>query len=154
MQQTPPGIFSKIQYFCAYQERSHAEVKEKLYSLGLYKKQVDLLLAQLIEENFLNEERFATQFAGGKFRIKSWGRIKIKYELQQKKVSQYNISKALDSIDETEYQLGLQKLARKKWQHLKKEQPIIMKHKIMQFLLQKGYERYLVKAAVDKIANP
>ncbi len=147
------GIISKIQHFCAFQERSHKDVKEKLYGFGLYKVQVETLMAQLIEENYLNEERFATQFAGGKFRIKNWGRIKIKYELQQKKVSIYNINKALDAIDDTAYLYTLQKLAAKKWQLLKGNQPIIRKIKTIQFLLQKGYERHLAKAAVDKIAS-
>ena len=72
--------------------------------------QVEVVLAQLIEDNYLNEERFANTFARGKFRIKKWGRIKIKFELQQKRVSPYNINKALDEIDETAYQETLQKL--------------------------------------------
>ena len=61
----------KIKHFCSYQERSHQEVKEKLYSFGLYKADVELLLSQMIEENYLNEERFAIAFAGGRFRIKN-----------------------------------------------------------------------------------
>src|SRR6187401_2447386 len=85
----------KIKHYCAYQERSHYEVKEKLYSFGLYKNEVELLLSQLVEENYLNEERYAIAFAGGKFRIKQWGRVKIKYELKQKQVSEYSIKKAL-----------------------------------------------------------
>ena len=83
----------KAKQYCAYQERSHSEVKEKLYSFGLYKKDVDELLSELISENYLNEERFAIMFAGGKFRIKQWGRIKIKYALKQKQVSEYCIKK-------------------------------------------------------------
>jgi len=153
LEQPAPGITSKIKRFCAFQERSHKDVKEKLYSLGLYKSQVEILLTQLIEENYLNEERFAKQFTGGKFRMKSWGRIKIKYELQQKKVSAYNISKALDTIDEDAYLQSLQKLAAKKWQLLKADQLMMRKFKTLQFLLQKGYERNLAKAAVDKIVS-
>ncbi|HRD43896.1 MAG TPA: RecX family transcriptional regulator, partial [Ferruginibacter sp.] len=101
--------WQKIKHYCAYQERSHKEVKEKLYGFGLYKAEVELLLTQLIEENYLNEERFATAFAGGKFRMKQWGRQKIKYELKQKQVSDYCIKKALAAIDGEQYEKILYK---------------------------------------------
>src|ERR1700709_658618 len=88
---TREQALQKARHYCGYQERCHSEVKEKLYSLGLHKQQVEECLSQLIEENYLNEERFAQQFAGGKFRMKQWGRVKIKYELKQKQVSEYCI---------------------------------------------------------------
>ena len=77
----------KIKRYCAYQERSHKEVMDKLYSWGFYKKEAELLLSQLIEEGYLNEERFAILFAGGKFRIKHWGKKKIEQALKEKQVS-------------------------------------------------------------------
>src|SRR5688500_6130993 len=97
---TPEQAFQKIKQYCAYQERSHAEVKEKLYSFSLFKSDVESLISRLIEEDYLNEERFAKMFAGGKFRMKHWGRVKIRYELKQKQVSEYNIKKALQEIAE------------------------------------------------------
>jgi regulatory protein len=137
--------FQKIKHYCAYQERSHREVKEKLYSFGLWKKDVEPILSQLIEENYLNEERFAMQFAGGKFRMKQWGRIKIRYELQQKQVSEYCIRKALASIGEETYQKTFEKLATQKLTALKSEKNIfIKKRKLQDFLLQKGYEPSLM----------
>src|SRR6476620_10497067 len=90
----------KIKHYCAYQERNHKEVKDKLYSFGLYRQEVEALLSQLIEEGYLNEERFAIAFAGGKFRLRQWGRVKIQYELKQKGISEYCIRKALMSIEE------------------------------------------------------
>jgi regulatory protein len=81
---TTEQAFQKLKHFCAWQERCHSEVKEKAFSLGLRKAQADELVSRLIEENYLNEERFARQFAGGKFRMKQWGRIKIKSGLKQK----------------------------------------------------------------------
>ena len=114
----------KIKQYCTYQERCHAEVKEKLYAFGLYKKDVEQLMSQLIEENYLNEERFAIQYAGGKFRMNQWGRIKIKYALKQKQVSDYCIKKALKEINESDYKKTLQKLAEKKLKTLKKEKNI------------------------------
>lgn len=135
----------KAKQYCAYQERCHAEVKEKLYSLGLYKNEVEELLSVLIEENYLNEERFAIQYAGGKFRIKHWGRVKIKQALKQKQVSEYCIKKALKGIDEKEYNATLQKLYEQKLKTLKTEKNIfIKKRKLQDHLLQKGFETGLV----------
>ncbi len=136
----------KIKQYCTYQERCHAEVKEKLYAFGLYKKDVEQLMSQLIEENYLNEERFAIQYAGGKFRMNQWGRIKIKYALKQKQVSDYCIKKALKEINESDYKKTLQKLAEQKLKTLKSEKNIfIKKRKLQDYLLQKGYESELVR---------
>ena len=104
----------QVKQFCVYRERCHSEVKEKLYSLGLYKNDVEQLMAQLIEENYLNEERFAKQYAGGKFRMNHWGKVKITYELKQKQVSAYNIRRALQAITDADYFATLQKLAEAK----------------------------------------
>jgi regulatory protein len=135
----------KIGQFCAYQERNHKEVKEKLYSYGLYKDQVEELISKLIQENFLNEERYAIAYAGGKFRAKDWGKNKIKYGLKQHQVSDYCIKKALKTIDEEEYVKTLQKLYAAKEKTLKSEKNIfIKKRKIQQYLMQKGYEVSLI----------
>ena len=142
---TPGQSFEKAKYYCAYQARCHSEVKEKLYSFGLYKKDVEELLSKLIEENYLNEERFAIQFANGRFRIKQWGKVKIKYELKQKQVSEYCIKKALASINEKEYLKTVQKLFVAKQQTLKSEKNIfIKKKKIQEYLLQKGFETAII----------
>ena len=117
----------KAKQYCAYQERCHSEVKEKLYSLGMNKKEVDELLSDLISDNYLNEERFAIQFAGGKFRIKQWGRVKIKYGLKQKQISEYCIKKALAAIDERDYNKTLEKLFEQKLKTLKAEKNIFIK---------------------------
>lgn len=135
----------KAKQYCAYQERCHSEVKEKLYSFGLYKKDVDELLSELITENYLNEERFAIQYAGGKFRLKQWGRVKIKYALKQKQVSDYCIKKALTGISEPDYLNTLQNLYEQKLRSLKGEKNIfIKKRKLKDHLLQKGFEPGLV----------
>jgi regulatory protein len=152
-QLTKEQAFQKAKHYCGYQERSHTEVKEKLYSFGLYKQQVEELLSQLIEENYLNEERFAIQFAGGRFRMKQWGRVKIKYELKQKRVSEYCIKKALKEIDEEDYLRTLQKLATKKWATIKGEgvNQYVKLSKTTDYLLQKGYEPDLIKQAIAGI---
>jgi regulatory protein len=142
---TKEQAFQKAKYYCAYQERCHAEVKEKLYSMGLWKKDVEEIISQLIEENYLNEERYAIAFAGGKFRMRQWGRIKITFELRQKMISAYCIKKALKQIDAADYEKTLLKLAEEKWQSLKSEKNIfIKKRKTQDYLLQKGFEHEMI----------
>ena len=142
----------KAKYYCAYQERCHSEVKEKLYSLGMNKKEVDELLSELITDNYLNEERFAIQFAGGKFRIKQWGRVKIKYALKQKQVSEYCIKKALKGIDERDYTKTAEKLFEQKLKTLKTEKNIfIKKRKLQDYLLQKGFETSTISKLIAAI---
>ena len=148
---TPDQAFQKIKQFCAYQERCHREVTEKLYGYGLYKKDVEIILSRLIEENYLNEERFAIAFAGGKFRIKQWGRVKIKYDLKQKGISNYCITLALKEIDEETYLETLKTLATKKWESLKGEQYLNRRAKTTGYLLQKGFEQHLIGAVIEEI---
>ena len=148
---TPDQAFQKIKQYCAYQERCHREVTEKLYGYGLYKKDVEIILTNLIEENFLNEERFAIAFAGGKFRMKQWGRVKIKYDLKQKGVSNFCITLALKEIDEDNYLKTLQSVANKKWESLKGEQYLNSRAKTTAYLLQKGFEQTLIAAAIEEI---
>ena len=143
-QLTNEQALQKLKQYCAYQERSHSEVKEKLYLLGIWKKEHDQIIATLIEENYLNEERFAIAYAGGKYRIKHWGRTKIRYELKQKQVSDYCIKKALAQIDEEEYLNTLTALAEKRYESLKNEQYLVRRKKTIDHLIQKGYEVPLV----------
>ncbi|HZG23895.1 MAG TPA: regulatory protein RecX [Chitinophagaceae bacterium] len=144
----------KLKHYCAYQERCHQEVKEKLYSLEMHKQDVEIIISQLIEENYLNEERFAIQYAGSKFRIKHWGKVKIKHALKQKQVSEYCIRKAIGQIDEDDYMKTLQKLGATKWNLLAGEKNIFVKKRKMQdFLLQKGFETDLVKDVLDELSK-
>ena len=150
---TPEQAFQKLKQYCAYQERSHSEVQEKLYALGVWKKDHAEIISKLIEENYLNEERFAIAFAGGKFRIKHWGRVKIKYELKQKQVSDYSIRKALKQIDEQDYLNSLSKIAIQKYESHKNEQYLIRKKKTMDYLMHKGYESNLITEVMQTIAK-
>lgn len=147
---TKEQALQKLKHYCAYQERCHSEVKEKLYELGVRRAEHDEIIATLIEENYLNEERFAIAFARGKFRMKQWGRVKIKYELKQKQVSEYCIKKAMKQITEEDYIQTLQKLADDKYESLKGEQYLIRKKKTMDYLLHKGFETDLVRKVMEK----
>jgi regulatory protein len=149
---TPQQAVPKIKQYCAYQERCHSEVKDKLYSFGLNKNEVEVLISKLIEENYLNEERFAIQFAGGKFRVKQWGKVKIKYQLKQKQVSEYCIKKALAAIDVEDYLNALKKLAELKIKNMKGEKNTFTRKKQLQdHLRMKGYENELVNEVVNKM---
>lgn len=148
---TPEQAWQKIKHFCAYQERCHFETKEKLFGFGLSKTDVETLISRLIEEDYLNEARFAAQFAGGHFRIKKWGRVKIVYALKQKRVSSVNIKSALKEIDEENYKAILMKLAEAKWKLLKHEQYLNRQAKTSQYLMNKGYEPTLVQETIQQI---
>lgn len=143
----------KLRHYCAYQERCHSEVKEKLYSFGLRKQEVEESISLLIEENYLNEERFAIHFAGGKFRMKQWGRVKIKYELKQKNVSEYCIRKAIQSIDEEAYQKTIHQLAAKKWKSIRGEgvNLFVKMGKTKNYLQQRGFEPLLIQQAIQRL---
>jgi len=148
---TPKQALPKIKQYCAYQERCHAEVKDKLYGFGLHKNDVEDIIVQLITENYLNEERFAIHFAGGKFRMKQWGRGKIKQALKQKQVGDYCIKIALKQIEDKDYMNTLNKLYEQKLKTLKGEKNIfIKKRKLQDFLLQKGYEYDLINELFAK----
>lgn len=140
--------------FCNYQERSHQEVRNKLYDLGASKTEIEYTIAQLIEKDLINEERFARGIARGKFRLKQWGRVKIKVQLKQHKISEYCIKKAMTEIGDDEYEQVLQKLTSRKWNDYKTAKILSQrKYKVIQYLLQKGYEINLVQNAINKLIN-
>ncbi|MCS3798240.1 regulatory protein RecX [Niastella sp. OAS944] len=149
-QLTKEQALQKLRHYCAYQERCHMEVKEKLYSFGLRKQVVEESISQLIEEDYLNEERFAIQYAGGKFRMKQWGRVKIKHALQQKQVSAYCVNKAMKEINDDDYEKTLHKLAEQKWNSVTGEgvNLFVKMSKTSDYLLQKGYEAELVRGVI------
>ena len=141
----------RIRHYCAYQDRAQQEVRDKLYELGMTKDEVEEIMSDLIAENFLNEERFAVQFAGGHFRIKGWGKVKIQHALQQKRVSSYNIKIGLKAIDGDAYLKTLEQLATKKWNSLKGERGLSRMAKTYAFLQQRGFEPILYQPIVQKL---
>ena len=127
-------------------------VGRKLWDLGVRKAEHDEIIAALIELDYLNEERFAIQYAGGKFRMKEWGRKKIYYALKEKQVSDYCINKALKLIPQADYLKTLYTLAEKKYEALKAEQYLVRRKKTMDYLMQKGFEPDLVTKVVKEVA--
>lgn len=142
----------KIINYCVYRERSHQEVRDKLYSYGLYKKDVENIIAELINQNYLNEERYTESYVSGHFNIKKWGRKKILQALKQKNASAYLINKAIKSIDDDVYKNTLKELLQKKISSLKKEKsPQLKKQKAARYVISKGYEPELVFEVLNEI---
>ena len=135
--------------YCVYQERCHSEVRNKLLELGQRGNDLEDCLAQLIEENYLNEERFAKAFAGGHFRTKQWGRKKIEAGLRAKSVSAYCIQKGLEEIDEKEYIDALKKIISKKSALVHEKNERAKKNKVAEFAVGKGYESNLVWSVLN-----
>ena len=141
----------KLMQYCAYRDRSHKEVEDKLREMRMIPAACEQIIVQLMQENFLNEERFARSFVRGKFRIKKWGRIKIKQELKFREISAPLIKIALTEIDEKEYFKTLTTLAEKKNTLLKEKDPFKKRKKLGSYLLQKGYESALIFEVLDNI---
>lgn len=150
---TPSQALKKLQHFCSYQDRCHTEVKEKLRQLGLRGDEADQIMATLITEDYLNEERFAKSFARGKFRMKKWGRGKITQALRFKGISVYCIRKGLEEIDEDDYREALFRLASDKYNILKGEQYLRRRYKTTQYLLGKGYEPELIREILAEVIS-
>lgn len=142
----------KMEHYCAYQERCHDEVIQKLKSLNMIPQAIDAIVIYLLDNNFLNEERFACSFARGKFRIKHWGKRRIINELKARNISKYNIDTALKEIPAEEYLETFHLIADKQWENVKESNLLKKKKKVMDFLLRKGYESNLVQEKIDTIS--
>lgn len=134
----------KLEHFCAYQERCHAEVISKLYDLKMTPEEIDTIIVRLIEDNFLNETRFACSFARGKHRIKHWGRIRITNELKARQISSTNITLALKEISSEEYENTFEELSEKCWSTIQEKNSLKKRKKFCDYLLRRGYESNLV----------
>jgi regulatory protein len=143
--------YSRIARFCAYQERSHHEIKEKLSGFGLSGDDADLLLTRLITDGFVNEERFAKAFAGGKFRMKKWGRIRIEIGLQAHHISSPCIAIGLREIDEDDYRKTLQQLISAKAATTNIEDAYQKWDVVSRYVIGKGYEPELVWETIREL---
>jgi len=150
---TEQVAIEKARKYCAFQERCQQEVRNKLYEWGLYSQLVEGIIAHLIAEGFINEERFANIFAGGKFRIKKWGKQKIMIELQKRKISDYSINKAIEAIENDDYEKTLEKTILKKAKELKEKDNFILKNKLAKYTISKGFESEIVWHFLNKKFN-
>lgn len=143
-----------MQRYCAFRERCHQEVVEKLREMRMIPQAIDAIMVELIEEGFLSEERFAREFARGKFRQKHWGKARIRRELQHREISEYLIRQALQEIDQEAYVRSFDALAAKRWAELKAEKNLQRKKKkFVDYLLYRGWEAEMVYSKVFELSG-
>lgn len=140
-----------LERFCVYQDRCHVEVEKRLFKLNMIAEAKELIIIHLIQHDFLNEERFAKSFVRGKFNQKKWGKIKLKNELNFRKISTYNIKTAFLEIDDEDYHSAIEKLVLKKSNTLSENNLFTKKKKVINYLTQKGYELNMVYPIVNEL---
>ena len=144
----------RLERYCAYQERCHKEVQQKLYEMRMIPLAIDEIIDHLLRHNFLNETRFAQAFARGKFRTKKWGRNRIVNELKMRQISKFNIKIALKEIPDSEYIKTFEALAEKRLQQLSSEKNLQKKRKkLADYLFYRGWESELVYEKVNELSN-
>jgi len=146
-------ILQKAASYCAYQERTQDEVRQRLKKWNVWGEESDEIIAELISQNYLSEERFAKTYAGGKFRMKNWGRMKIKQELHRRGLSEYSIEKGMKEIGDKAYLEGLKEILTKKKILLERTETdkYKLKQKLVRFALGKGYESELVWKTIEEM---
>ncbi|MDJ0644579.1 MAG: regulatory protein RecX [Flavobacteriaceae bacterium] len=141
----------KLEYYCSYQERCHKEIDKKLNEMNMIASAREVIIIHLIENGFLNEERYAKAFVGGKFRIKKWGKQRLTRELKMKGISDYNIRSALKDIDDLQYEDVFNLLAKKKFAELSDTNKYKKRKKLADYLLYRGWESDLVYKKVTEL---
>ena len=142
---------SKLQKYCTYQDRCHIEIKRKLTEMRIIPQAKEHIIMSLIDGDYLNEERFALAFVKGKFKIKKWGRIRLKAELKKRKISKYLIESALKQISEKDYLFTFEELAKRKANSIKANSILLKKKKLADYLIYRGWESNLVYKKVNQL---
>lgn len=150
---TVKDALHKIENYCAYQERCHEEVINKLRSMKMDSDEIDVIITRLISDNFLNEERYACSFARGKHRIKHWGKIRITNELKSRKINQTLITIALKEITTEEYEDTFHNLTEKHWDSISETNSLKKRKKFCDYILRRGFESNLVYDKVKELEN-
>ncbi|WP_299113876.1 regulatory protein RecX [uncultured Winogradskyella sp.] len=140
-----------LENYCAYQERCHKDVTDKLRHMRMIPEVIDTIVVHLIENNYLNEERFAKAFARGKFRIKKWGKNRIIRELKFRQISKYSIDSALKEIDSDDYFETLHELTLKRMTQVQEKNIYKKKKKVADYLLYRGWESNLVYEKINEL---
>ena len=142
---------SKLQKYCTYQDRCHIEVERKLTEMRIIPKAKEHIIMSLIDGDYLNEESFALAFVKGKFKIKKWGRIRLKAELKKRKISKYLIESALKQISDKDYLFAFEELANRKANSIKANSILLKKKKLADYLIYRGWESNLVYKKVNQL---
>ncbi len=144
-------FLQKAAGFCAYQERTQKEVRERLAEWGIWGDEAEEMIVWLIENNYLNEERFAKAFAGGKFRMNNWGKIRIKQEMKFKGLTDNCIKIGLNEISNDDYLASIRNIIQKKGDKSDIENPFLRKHKLARYIIGKGFEQDLVWQLLEEM---
>ena len=150
---TVTEALDKLRNYCAFQERCHKEVKDKLRTMGMIAQAIDQIVGTLVSEDYLNESRFAQQFASGKFSIKHWGKMRIKRELKSRSLSDYDINNAIKTIEADAYLEKIYTLSDKRWQQLNGYSTQIKKQKLFQYLCYRGWETDLIYQQINRLSR-
>ena len=150
---TVAEALDKLRNYCAFQERCHKDVKDKLRTMGMISQATDQIIGTLVSENYVNETRFAQQFTSGKFSIKHWGKMRIKRELKMRGVSDYDINRAIKTIEAGAYLEKLHALSDKRWQQLDGYGAQIKKQKLFQYLAYRGWETDLIYQQINRLSS-
>jgi regulatory protein len=150
---TVEQIKHKIENYCVYQDRCHKEVKKKMKEYNLIPEAKEMILLSLMQDNFLNEERFSKSFARGKFRIKSWGKQRIVRELKFRDISAYNIKTALKEIEDEEYIATIYRVTENRNNVISEPNTYKRKKKLIDFLMRKGFESELIFKTVNEVVT-
>ncbi|WAC00862.1 regulatory protein RecX [Lacinutrix neustonica] len=143
----------KLEHYCAYQERCHQEVRQKLKNMNMIPEAIDVIIVHLLEHNYLNEARFAQTYVSGKFRIKKWGRRRLLLELKKREISKFNVNQALKEISEDEYLSVFDALAEKRVHSMHESNMLKKKKKLIDYLLYRGWEAHLVYEKANELVK-
>jgi len=142
---TPKEALARLMKYCAYQERCHREVEQKLFDLGIFDEEDrGNIILRLMDEGFLNEERFTRAFVRGRFRSKKWGKVKISYELKKKNISERLIEMAMSEIDEEEYRKVFEEVSAKRMKQIGGLQSADKRKKFITYMNARGFEFDLI----------
>ena len=148
---TVDEALKRMERYCSYQERCHKEVVQKLYSMYMIPEAIDHIVVKLMQDNFLNEERYAKAFVSGKFRIKKWGKHRLTRELKQKDIGKTLITMALKTITDQEYIETFHALAEKRAENIQETNVLKKRKKLADYLFYRGWESHLVYDKVNEL---
>lgn len=148
---TKEEALSRAMHICSRQEKCLSDIRKKLHDWKLNEKYIPEVLNTLVEDKFIDEQRFAGFAVKDKFRLNQWGKIKIGYHLRQKQLAEQIIQEALASIDDREYEEMLRDLLARKKRSLKESDPYKLKAKLLRFAASRGFEQSMVYDHIDQL---
>ena len=148
---TPPEALHRAAALCSSAEHCTADIREKLARWGVTEADSRTIIARLVQERFIDEQRYAVAFVKDKFRFSGWGRIKMRYALQQKRIDGSDIDHALATLDEEQYNDRLLELLQAKSRSIRDDDPEARRAKLFRFAASRGFEPSLIFNALKQV---